>query len=194
MEKLRKQLDAECNYRMSDQTMDTFLGLMTRFELKRHKALIPYDKVDDNVYVVKEGIIRIAYFDGLREVTFGFGLPGTLLISYFGLGEGQPAFCKLVACCDSVVMKVSKADFFDLVARSHDFARWMVAMSLNQLLHHEKKLQVVNGDAKERLDSLVEHRPEIIENVSSRIVASYIGITPQYLSALKRTLANKSKK
>lgn len=194
MEKLREQLNAECGYRMRKETMDMFLGLMTEVELKRNKALIPYGECDNNVYVVKEGIVRFAYFDGFKEMTFGFGLPGTLLISYYSFCKGEPSFCRLEACCNSVIMKISKTQFLDLASRTHDFSQWMMFMSLEQLLFHEKKLQVVNGDAKERLDSLVEHRPEIIENVSSRIVASYIGITPQYLSALKRTLANKSKK
>lgn len=194
METLRKLLDAECGYRMKDETMDRFLELMTRMELKRSRMLIPYGKVDTNIYIVKKGIIRISYFDGFKETTFGFGLPGTLLLSYYAFGKHDPSFCKLAACCDSVVMKITKAQFVELAADSHDFAQWMMYMSLEQLLYHERKLQVVNGDAKERFEALIKNRPEIIDNVSSRIVASYIGITPQYLSSLKRHFAHMLKK
>ncbi len=71
MQDFKKLLDAECGYRMKPETMERFTGLMTEFELKRGKAVIPYGESDNNVYVVREGIVRIAYFNGFKEKTFG---------------------------------------------------------------------------------------------------------------------------
>jgi CRP-like cAMP-binding protein len=194
MDTLRKLLDAECGYRMKAETMERFLGLMTEMHFKRGKPIIPYGAFDNNVYVVREGIVRVVYFDGFKEVTFGFSLPGTLIISYYPFCKDEPSFCRYEACCPSRVMKVSHAEFIGLLNESHDFSRWMTHMSLEQLLFHERKREIVNGDAKERIEALINNRPEILENVSSRIVASYIGITPQYLSTLKKLFAHKLKK
>lgn len=186
METLRKQLDAECGYRMKDETMDRFLGLMTELELKKGEPLIDYGECNTNIYIVKKGIIRNAWFDGFKEVTFAFSLPGTLLMSYYTFVKGNPAFSKLEACCPTVVMKIPQAKFYGLIRESHDFAQWMFSMSLEQLFYYEMKREIVNGDAKERFESLLKNRPEIIDNVSLKIIASYIGITPEYLSKLKR--------
>ncbi len=191
MEALRKLLDAECDYRMKDETMDRFLGLMTELELKRNEPLIPYGSFDTNVYVVRKGIVRVAYFDGFQERTFAFGMPGTLLISYYSLMKWEPSFSKFEACCDSSVMKITKANFVGLMQQSHDFAQWVAFMSLEQLLFHEKKLEVVNGDTKERFEALMEKRPEIIKKVSSKIIASYIGVSPEHLCRLKKQFQNK---
>lgn len=98
----------------------------------------------------------------------------------------EPSFVQLEACCESTVMKIPKQRFVELTLRSSDFARWMLWLSTAQLWIYEKKLSVVNGDAKERFESLIKNRPEILEKVSAKIIASYIGITPQYLSRLKR--------
>lgn len=186
MELLRKQLNSECDYLMKDETMDMFLGMMTELKLKRNQPLIPYNKVDENIYVVREGIIRTAHFDGFNERTFAFALPGTVLISYYSFCKATPSFSKFEACCDSVVMKVTKAQFLDLAGRSNDFAQWMMFMSLEELMYHEKKREIMNGDAAERVQGLMENRPEIVKNVSSKVIASYIGITPIYYSKLKR--------
>ncbi|MDR2890444.1 MAG: cyclic nucleotide-binding domain-containing protein [Alistipes sp.] len=194
METLRGQLNAECSHKMREETMDRFLGLMTPVEFKRNKEIIAYGGLDGNIYVVKSGIARVAYFDGFKEMTFGFGLPGTLLISYYPFTRGEPSFCKFEACCDTTVMKIAKARFLHLLRQSQDFAEWMVFMSMEQLLFHEMKLRVVNGDAKERFESLIENRPEIIANVSARVIASYIGITESYLSTLKKQFSEKSRK
>jgi CRP-like cAMP-binding protein len=194
METLRQQLHAECGYRMKEETMDRFLGLMTEMTLKRNEAVIPYGVCDTNVYVVKKGIVRIAYFDGFKETTFGFALPGTIMLSYYAYLKGGLSFCKYEACCESVIMKIPKVKYAGLTSESHDFSQWMMYMSLEQLLFHEKKLEVLNGDARERFEALIENRPEIIKNVSSKIIASYIGITQQYLSTLKQHFAHKLKK
>ncbi len=80
------------------------------------------------------------------------------------------------------------------IEQSSDFARWIAWLSMAQLWIYEKKLAVVNGDAKERFEALLENRPDIIENVSSKSIASYIGVTPEYLSVLKRLFSDKLKK
>ncbi len=191
---LRKLLNAECEYRMKDETMDMFIGLMTEIKLKRNQVLTPYNTFDDNIYVIKQGIIRTAYFDGFKEVTFAFAPPGTLKLSYYPLVKGIPSFTKYVACCDSVIMKTTKAQFNSLMRESHDFALWVYYVFLGQFYAYEKKREIVNGNAKERFEALVANRPEIIENVSSRVIASYIGVSPEYLCRLEKQFPHKKKK
>jgi CRP-like cAMP-binding protein len=179
---------------MRDETMDEFLGLMTEVNFKRNKPVIDYNQFDDNIYVIKKGILRIAYWDGFNEMTRAFAAEGSVLISYYSFYKREASFFKLEACCDSVLMKVSKTQFLDLVSRSHDFATWVMWMQMWQLWLYEKKMAIINGDAKERFEALILARPEIMENVSSRNIASYIGVTPIYLSKLKRAFSHLLKK
>ncbi len=194
MDTLRKLLDAECSYRMKDETMDMFLGSMTEMKLKRSEPLIPYGKTDNNIYIIKEGILRVVYFDGFKEKTLAFGQAGTVAISYNSFVKGEQSFWKYEACCDSVIMKVAKTKWMELIKQSHDFAQWVISLSMEQLWGQEMKSYMVNGDARERFESLMENRPEIVENVYSKIVASYVGVTPQYLSKLKRSFSLNKKK
>lgn len=194
METLRKHLDIECTYKMREETMDKFLALMTEVKLKKNEPLISYGDLDNNVYVLKSGLIRVAYFDGFKEMTYSFGAPGTVFISYYSFYRGDPSFFKFEACCNSVVMKVKKASFLELAKQSNDFAMWFIWISSAQLWLYEKKLAIVNGDAKERYEAVVANRPEIIEKVASKHIASYIGITRQHLYRLKRQFMPKSKK
>jgi CRP-like cAMP-binding protein len=187
MEDLRKLLDVECSYRMKSETMDEFLGLVTeQIELKEGQPLITYGRFDDNVYILRSGIMRFMYFDGTKEITFGFSSPGTVIISYYPFYRREASFFQVEACCEAVVMKIPKSKITELIGQSIDFAQWMLWISMAQLWLNEKKLAVVNGEAKERFESLIKNRPEILEKVSAKIIASYIGVTPQYLSKLKR--------
>lgn len=186
MQDLKKLLDLECDYRMEDKTMDEFVSLMSEVRLKNGEALISYGQFDDNVYIVKQGLMRSVYFDGLKEITFGFCAPGTLFIQYHSYYNRMPSFFQYESCGNSTIMKVLKSDFDALLESSHDFLKWMYRMQAAQSWFYEMKLSVINGTAEERFDSLVRNRPEIIEKVSSKVIASYLGITPSSLSRLKR--------
>ncbi len=186
MDTLKDLLNDECRYRMREETMDMFLGEMSEVRLKTYDTLTPYGASDTNIYVVRSGIIRVAYFNGFKEMTYAFGTAGTMLASYYSFYNYEPSFFKVEACCETVMMKITRAKFLELTTKSHDFSQWVMWMSMMQLWFYEKKLAIVNGDAKERFLSLVQNRPEIMENVPMKYIASYIGVTPQYLCKMKR--------
>ena len=48
------------------------------------------------------------------------------------------------------------------------------------------KAQGDKGRRLQRYQALVRHRPEILRNVPLKIIASYLGITPEYLSTLRK--------
>jgi CRP-like cAMP-binding protein len=186
METLRKHLNEECDYRLSDETVARFFGLMSEVYLKNNEPLISYGQMDYNLYIVREGLLRHTYFDGSMEKTFGFSTPGTIIMSYHSTCMNKPSVFQLESCGDSVIMRVAKADFEKLLKESRDFTNWMYRMSIFQLYAWEMKSTLINGTAKERFEALVKNRPEIIDKVSLKVIASYIGITQQSLSRLKR--------
>lgn len=193
METMREMLDAECDYHMKDETMEKFLGLMTEIKLKRNEPLIPYGKVDNNVYILKEGIIRRAYFDGLTEKTYAFSVGGTVVMSFHSYYMGLPSVFQYEACGEAVLYKASKKDIDELLRESNDFTTWMSRVYLARLYHWEMKTVVITGNATERFEALLKSRPEILEKVPLKIIASYIGISPQWMSTLKSRLMPKYK-
>ena len=186
MENLKRLLDDECSYRLKEEIMNRFLSTMEEIKLQQGDILIANGSLDSNIYIVKEGIMAHTYLSGMKDCCWGFSLPGTMMYSLHPYYFNKPAFYQVVACCDSVVMKQSKEHFDKLIAESHDFARWVLSMAQCQLFFFEKKNSVISGNARERFISLAKNRPEIFQKVPMKIIASYLGITQQYLSNLKK--------
>ncbi len=145
METLRKLLEVECDYRMKDETMDAFLGLMTEIHLKNKEPLIPYGKKDNSLYVIKEGIIRRTYFDGMTEKTFTFAGKGTVLISFHSFYRNIPFPHQYESCGESVVCKIGKTKIDELLEESKDFTNWLSTIFLARLYHWEMKSVVIAG-------------------------------------------------
>ena len=81
MEKLKELLANECSFRPSGKLLDELLAPAESIELKKNEVLIMSGRLDPNVYIVKSGVMRYSYMNGIREVTFAFALPGSVMIA-----------------------------------------------------------------------------------------------------------------
>ncbi|MPM82677.1 hypothetical protein SDC9_129739 [bioreactor metagenome] len=188
MEKFKELLAQECSLKLSEELIDKLLAPAETIELKRNEVLIMSGRYDPNIYIVKDGVMRYSYMDGVKEITFVFALPASMMISMHSFYSGLPAFYQIEACCKSTVLRVPQSHYNHLVETSHEFAKWALRYSQGQIYYLEKKDSVVNGNAKERLLSLIQNRPEIMEIIPLKHIASYIGVTQPYLSLLKKKI------
>lgn len=188
MKFIKDLLDAECTYRLPDDVMWRFIGLMTREEVRKGETIIDEGCVNPDIYILAEGIFSYNYLNGTDERCHAFALPGTMMWSAYSYYAREPAVYTYQACCDSVVYHCRVRDFDDLIKTNHEFAQWVLCYAQCQLYHFEKKNSLINGDATERFKSMLRNRPEIFEKVSKKAIASYLGITQQYLSVLLKKM------
>lgn len=182
-------LKAEGTFGPSDDLLDRIIGIARPISLKPGGILIGYGQLNTDVYIVKEGILQLLYFDGVKEVTFGFAFPGTFLLSPHSFYMNQPAVMQIEACrISSTVMRIPKRKFDKLLEESHELALWMFNLALGQIYTSELKVTYVSGSAVERYKRLLKIRPDIVTAISMNRLASYLGITPSWMCKLRKKL------
>lgn len=189
MEEFKKILAEEALFKLSDEIMDRFCSYMEEIHLKRYDYMIKSGDIDNNIYVVKDGIIRRTHEVGDKIMTNSFAIRGSVLISWHCYYFNQPSYSQFQACCDTVLMRVPKAKFDELIATSHEFAQWALSLAHGTLYYQEFKSRAIKGTVKERYTSLIKGRPEIIQKVPLGFIASYLGITQSHLSRMRNELA-----
>lgn len=186
---LRELLKRECGYVPSDSTLDLFLDRSEEIELDAGAILVNAGDTDSNMYVVAKGIVRFADMNGEKERTFAFATPGTVFMSKHSFVHNLPSYYQVEACSRSVLLRIKRNKYEELIQSNHDFALWMLNLAHEELFYQEiKNSRVNNGSAKERFYAIVKNRPEIIECVQQKIIASYLNISPEYLSRLRAKL------
>lgn len=170
--------------------MDNFLDSVEEVHLKQGDILVESGKLDTNIYIVKDGIMRYAFMNGLREETVSFAHAGSMMLSMHCYCSNRPAFYQIEACCEANLIKVSKSKFDFFIASYHEFAKWVLCMICAEICFYETERSVFNGDAQERFLSLMRHKPVIAQKVPLKIIASYLRITQAYLSRLRKKHAN----
>lgn len=83
MKFLKDLLDAECTYRLPDDVMWRFIGLMTREEVRKGETIIDEGRVNPDIYILAEGIFSYNYLNGTDERCHAFALPGTMMFGLF---------------------------------------------------------------------------------------------------------------
>lgn len=182
---MKQLLRLECNYVFDDKVMDAFLDNGTIKVLERGETLIHAGDIDPDVYFIIEGITRHWYWNGNREKTVGFSQEGTLLISYHSYYFNKESFYSIEACCRTRILCFKKQVYDRFISEYHDFSKWCLSMAQCQIFFFEMKNRIIAGTAKERYISFLKNRPNILKQVPLKIIASYLDVTPQYLSKLR---------
>lgn len=186
MEQLKHLLNKECDRTLTSGEWDELFALCCPVRLKRFQVLINAGQLDSNIYIVKEGVMRGVDYNGGKERTLRFGLPGTIFNSRHSFYMELPSQYRIEACCPSVVLRVKRDDYIALTDASHRFAVWALHYAWwEQYLVENRESTVHRGNARERYLQMVKTLPLIIEKVPQRIVASYLDVSPEYLSRVK---------
>ena len=91
----KRILKAEGTFCPSDELIDRILDAAEPVNLRPKETLVGYGETNKDIYIVKDGILQLLYFDGEKEVTFGFAFPGTVLLSPHAFYMNEPAVMQI---------------------------------------------------------------------------------------------------
>lgn len=187
-----------------DETIEEFLSLGFELSMPAKTKFIEEGSVNTNLYVQIDGLARMGYFDGKIEKTYGFSGPGTFSLSPRGFYKCGRAYFFVETCMPTKLMVFKRDQIFNLMQTNNEFCFWFSTLCLNQFHAIEAKLSVftsspsenyrriMSGEAQRTFINL-SSRPDIIKNVSSKVLASYLGISPSYLSNIRKVLLSNKK-
>lgn len=183
-DKLKELMTYKCT--LSDEGFEALMALGREQAFAAGEVVIKEGLVNDNLYIVKEGIIRISRRYEEKTMTLLMGDDGDVILSAFSFHGGLPAVLSIETCCESVLIRIPKQEFMALMRRSHEIALWACDVLLEQLFMLERKTTTFTGDAYERYKSMVAHRPDIMQQVPLKIIASYLGVSQSCLSRIRK--------
>ena len=190
-EKLRKYMQSVIS--ISD---DKVVELTEDFEylsLPKHSFLITENKIIKQTYFLEIGYIRSFTFDkdGLEVTTNIYSAPCFVndFLSFFKRVPAKQNFQALTTCEGWSMSFENVEKYFHSTFESREFGRLLV---LNQLdLLSERMLDMIKDSAENRYLKLLSNHPEIFQNVSLKIIASYLGITDTSLSRIRKDIVHK---
>lgn len=154
---------------------------MERIEVKKGQILQKAKDLYSKVYLVESGLLRSYSIDeNGKEHIFMFA-PENWLIGD-GVSKDEPCQLFIDVLEDSVIIPIDKNNEV-----LFDFKKLIKRVSVLQ----NRIIKLMSATAIERYEDFLNTYPDIVQRVSQKMIASYLGITPEALSTVKRNRLKK---
>lgn len=96
------------------------------------------------------------------------------------------------ALIDSEVLLLEWQGLDALLTRVPKFEKYFRKLFQNSLVAHQQRImETISYSAEQRYESFRERYPTLEQFVPQKYIASYLGVTPEFLSKVRRRLAHK---
>lgn len=147
---------------------------------------------EKSLYFLEKGLIRVWLPDtnnNRKEYTIRFIHERNFLNLYYAMKHKEPALANIEATTDCVVWKINRESLMYLMDNSLNINK-MARVYLEKLLDYniKRELAFLTKSPEERYIDLLGDERKLILNTPLKQIASYIGITPQALSNIRKRI------
>ncbi|MEM7551318.1 MAG: Crp/Fnr family transcriptional regulator [Bacteroidota bacterium] len=149
---------------------------MKHIEIKKGQIIQRKGELNSKVYQVESGLLRSYTIDEKgKEHIFMFASEGWIVAD--SLPPDQPCDLYIDAIENSVITQTIKDPKAD-----HEAQKLIRRICVLQ----KRVIMLMSASAIERYEHFIHTYADIVERVPQKMIASYLGITPEALSSLKR--------
>lgn len=162
-------------------------------EVKKNEILLREGEVSDTTFFVEKGLLRMYSIDKAgKEHVIQFAPENWIISDTTSQLLNEKSRFYIEAIEDSTII-VTKDGFFDNLAKVYPH---VAEKNQRLMFNHIKNLQnrvnsLISTSAEERYLDFLKKYPNLMLRVPQWMVASYLGITPESLSRVRKELANK---
>ncbi len=179
------------NFNVSDEVIRSIKSQLKFIQVKSKDTLILPGEICKNMYFIFEGgfVCRYVHSKTGEAKTINFYLPDlhpfmACVDSYF---TQIPTNCELRAIADSIVVSLPKSQIDILREKDKYMAKLYDELVVTAMTEeNELKIKLIAYSSKEKYDFILQEFPVVIQRVPSKYIAEFCGISPEWLSKLKK--------
>lgn len=175
-------------YSLNRESREALEGICSEIQVSKNELLQPFGHTCKTIYYIKTGIARIFYYKDGVDITEYFAFENNIVARVESLFTGKPSKKAIQILEDSQIVAIQVPGLFQLYDRYPQIER------LFRLIFEAGYVETVNRmeslqfhTAEERYRDLLK-KPNIIQRIPLKHIASYLGITQVSLSRIRSTL------
>lgn len=172
---------------------DFFVSLLQTKKLKRKTFLLKQGDICRTENFIIKGCLRTYTIDdnGFEHIVM-FGIEDWWVGDLFSFITQNPTTYFIDAIEDTEIIQISKANLDKLFERVPKFERFFRLILQNAFIAQQNRInQNLSYTAEQRYLDFIKKYPQMEQRLSQKQVSAYLGITPVFLSMLRRKLSRK---
>ena len=169
-------------------------SFFTPKKLRKRQYILQEGDVNKYVAFVEKGLLRSYTIDEKgNEHIMQFAFEGWWISDQFSFLTGEPAIYTIDALEDSELLLLSRQAEEQLLQKIPKFERYFrILLQKNLIATQRRLIGSLSRTAEERYTELINGCPTIPQRVPQHMMASFLGITPETLSRIRKQMTAKS--
>lgn len=188
VEKLRMYLERFCPLPATDWEL---LSSNLQYRVFRRRELVlKAGQMENYVSFIEHGIIRYYVEEEDKDITFEIAFENSLAAGYDSFLTRTPVLYNAEALVDTALWSIdydSLQKLYDLSKTGERLGR--LAGEQLYIRKNKRQMSLLKDTAEQRYKLLLSDYSHFVQQVPLKYLASYIGITPQALSRIRRRTA-----
>ncbi len=160
-------------------------------KIRKKQYLLQEGDICRHLAFVEKGLLRSYNVDekGIEHMIH-FAWEGWWMADMLSFLSVEPSTYHIDAIEDAELLLISRNDFEEMLLKVPVMERYFRILFQNNIISKERRLiSSISNTAEEKFIHLTATNPELIKRIPQQLVASYLGITPETLSRIKKKLA-----
>ena len=161
-------------------------------KVKKKELLLKEGEVNDRMFYVQKGLLRVYFInDDGKEINTWFVKEGEFVYACHSFHYQIPSEEYIEAMEDCVIMTIKKETWLMLLRNNHKLALFTVnelMANIAEFASQASVLRLMTGEKK--YEYLKTHKSDILERISQKHLASYLGVETTYLSKIINNYKN----
>ncbi len=157
-------------------------------QLKRGEFLSTKNRKDQNIYFVNEGCFRIFIENEKEEQCVRFAYKNSIFVAIDSFISGEPSALYIQALKKSEVYSIDKKSFMQIInSKSENISLWQNILENLVEQQFEREIDLLTYSPEDRYKRVQKRSPQLFQEVPLKYIASYLRMTPETLSRIKKS-------
>jgi len=189
LQQIKAYLDQIAN--ISQLDWDFFTSKLQRRIIPKKTIFLKLNAIENNISFIESGVVRL-YLpkdNPEKEITFGFSFKNQFISAYDSFLTQQPSVYQLQTLTETTILSITYDDL-QAVYKTTQIGNLIGRLTAERLflLKSKREQNLLNLTAEERYVKLFKERPELLKVIPLKYISSYIGVTAQALSRIRKRL------
>lgn len=177
---------------LTSQEKSYFLSLLKEKKVAKKELILQQQQACKEINFVQTGILRAFHMDTTgKESTIMFAVSDWWITDMYCFINQKPAMLNIEALEESSILQLQKDHLDELYLQVPKFERFFRIMMQNAYIREQlRTIENLSLPAEERYYNFLQKYPEAVKRIKQKQIASYLGITPEFLSLIKSKQKN----
>jgi len=173
---------------INDEAIEILNNYIKPIMLKKKEFLLQENQICRSIYFVEKGCVRMFFVNNkMNEQITQFALENWWISDFFSFIDNKPSEYFIQTVEKAEILSLSTFSFEALLKELPQMERYFRMITQRTLAASQLRIKNMYELSKEELYThFCESFPEFVQRVPQYMIASYLGLTPEYVSELRK--------